>query len=73
MSYQILMVMPFLAIASCLALLVSVVVICTSDQPPRVAGFVVHERRKLHRALTARTPVMPPPDQAIRRAVGLRV
>ena len=73
MSYEILMVMPLLAIASCLALFVSVVVICTSDQHPRIAGFAVRERRKLLRAFAVRTPVLPPPDHATRRAVDMRV
>jgi hypothetical protein len=73
MLYETLMVMPFLAVASCLALFVCVIVIFTSEQSPRISGFAVHERRKLHRALAARTPVVPPPDHKIRQVVDLRI
>jgi len=73
MSYQILMFLPFLAIASCLALVVCVLAICKSASPPRADGFAVHERRKMQLALAARTPVMLPPGGASRRAVDIRV
>jgi hypothetical protein len=60
MFYDILTVMPFLAIASCIALSVVIVVVCSSESLPRAAGFVVCERRKVGQSVRARTPVMQP-------------
>jgi hypothetical protein len=73
MLYEVQMVVPLLALASCLALFVCVVVIFANYQLPRVADFAVYERRKLPRGYTGRTPVVPPPVHAIRRALDLRV
>ena len=72
MFYEILSIMPLLAIVSSLALLVCIVVISTSGTHPRAEGFAVHERRSIHRALARRTPVLQPPGHAPRRVVGMR-
>jgi len=73
MLYDILMALPLLAIASCLALFVSVVVILTNNPLPRASGFVIRERRKINRTLAARTPVAQPPSGAVRQIIGARV
>lgn len=74
-SYDLLMVMPLLAMASCLALVVCIVVILNSASPPRLEGFNTHERRKIQRALAARTPVIQLPTNTSQRAavVDMRI
>ena len=72
-SYDLLMVIPLLAIASCLALSVCVAVIINTGSPPRLEGFSTRERRKLQRALAARTPVLQPPTNTSRRAAAVEI
>ena len=70
MFYEILLIMPLLAIVSSLALFICIVVISTSGTHPRAEGFAVHERRNIQRASARWTPVLLPPGRAPRRAVG---
>ena len=72
--YEIMTVMPLLAIASSLGLLASVLVVFSSHEVPRATGFSVHERRKMQTTLAARTPLLTlPPSDTSRRAVDMRV
>ena len=70
MSYGILTVMPLLAIASCLALVVSVFVMFSSNRfrKPKALSFMTDG--SLIRTLPARTPLSQPPDDACSRAIA---
>jgi len=72
MFYQLVLIMPFLAIASCIALLVCVVMILTRGSLLSAKGFAVHERSKTRRASGARTPLLQPSGCAPQRAFGVR-
>ena len=73
MFYELLLIMPYLAIASCIALFVCIVVISTTGSLPSAKGFAVYERSRTRRALATRTPVLPSPCSAPQRAFGLRI
>lgn len=72
-SYDLLMVMPLLAIASSLALFVCIVVIVNGATSPRLEGFSTHERRKIPGVFAARTPVLPPHTNKSRRAAVIDI
>ena len=49
MFYELLTITPFAAVASCIALGVVTIIVCSSEVVPGASGFVVHDRRKAGR------------------------
>jgi hypothetical protein len=64
MLMQALLIMPYVAIGSCVTLVVAVAMNCTSEPLPRAVGFGAHERRRIgdrvSTAMNIRTPVTRP-------------
>jgi hypothetical protein len=50
MLYELLTIMPFLAIASCIALGIVTIFVCSNEVVPEAFGFVVHDRKKARRS-----------------------
>jgi hypothetical protein len=47
MFYELLTITPFAAVASCIALGVVTIIVCSNEVVPEASGFVVHDRRKV--------------------------
>ena len=71
MFYQILLIMPYLVIASCIPLGLAVYAICTSKRILDDEGFVVYDRRKIRPSIQMRTSILPPVAPA-RQTVDIR-
>ena len=50
MLYELLTITPFLAIASCIALGIVTIFVCSNEVVPEAFGFVVHDRKKARRS-----------------------
>ena len=56
MFYELLTITPFAAVASCIALGVVTIIVCSNEVVPEASGFVVHDRRKAGRSARASRP-----------------
>ena len=73
MFYELLTITPFAAVASCIALGVVTIVVCSNEVVPEASGFVVHDRRKAGRSGHAWLPrTRPSGGGSTKRAVAHR-
>jgi hypothetical protein len=56
MFYELLTITPFAAVASCIALGVVTIIVCSNEVVPEASGFGVHDRRKAGRSARAWQP-----------------